>query len=209
MNKSTYLVNVILTVAVIVLFVLQFTGKKPDTPAADKGLIQSENNAVSSDQPLIAWVNIDSLLNNLEMYNDLHKQLETKGRRMETEMAGKSRAFEQQVLDLQDKVQKGTVSMSMAKVLEQDLAVKERELYQLRNEFQVKFAEEEQVALGKIQASINDFLKEYNTEKGYHFILSNAYSGPVLFAHPTLDITAEVLAGLNAKYQKEKQKTTK
>jgi len=209
MNKSSYIVNVVLSVAVIILFVLQLTGKKSDPVVSDKSAASAEVAATNGDSPRIAWVNIDSLLNNLEMYNDLHKQLEAKGRRMESEMAGKTKAFEQQFLDLQDKVQKGSVSMSMAKVLEQDLAVKERELLQLRNEFQMRFAEEEQQALAKIQASITDFLEVYNADKGFQFILSNAYSGPVLYAHPALDITAEVLAGLNAKYQTEQKKTSK
>ena len=125
----------------------------------------------------IAWVNMDLLLNNYDMYFDIQKDMEAKGRKMEAELNAKSSAFEKQMIDFQEKVQKGLVTRSQAQTMQQELAEKEQQLYQYRDELRMQFAEEEQVMLRRIHQSIYDYLKEYNKDKGYHIILSSSSFG--------------------------------
>lgn len=203
MKKTSLVVNIVLAIAVVALYILHFTGV-PKT-----AITQSEDGVASSQfvgEHAIAWVNMDSLLNNYDMYFDIQAELESKGRKMETDMTTRTRAFERQMIDFQDKVQKGLVTRSTAQQMQQDLAVKEQELYQYRDELRMQFAEEEQVMLRRIQHSITDYLKEYNKEKGYQVILSGAFGGPVLYGSPAIEITNEVLNGLNAEYSKSKTK---
>jgi len=56
---------------------------------------------------------------------------------------------------------------------------------------------------------INQFLVEYNEEHGYQYILAKQFPGPILYSDTTMDITADVIAGLNAKYSAEKDKAKK
>jgi outer membrane protein len=49
----------------------------------------------------------------------------------------------------------------------------------------------------------------YNKDKGFHLILSSTFGGPLLYGHPALDITQEVLKGLNQKYSSERTSNTK
>ncbi len=153
-----------------------------------------------------AWVNVDTLINNYDMYFDRQKELEESGRKSEAELTTKSRDFEREATDFQNKVQKGLVTRSQAEQLQQGLAVKEQELYRLRDELRAKIADEQQVKLRLIQVSITDFLTEYNKTKGYHVILSSTFGGPLLYGHPSLDITQDVLKGLNEKYSSVKNK---
>ncbi len=153
-----------------------------------------------------AWVNVDTLINNYDMYFDMQKELEESGRKSEAELTTKSRDFEREANDFQNKVQKGLVTRSQAEQLQQGLAVKEQELYRLRDELRAKIADEQQVKLRLIQVSITDFLTEYNKTKGYHVILSSTFGGPLLYGHPSLDITQDVLKGLNEKYSSVKNK---
>jgi outer membrane protein len=203
MKKSTLAINVILAVAVVVLYVLHFVG-------IPKGSAVSSNDSNSTEivagERAIAWVNIDSVLNNYDMYFDIQKELEEKGRKMETDMTTRTRSFEKQMMDFQDKVQKGLVTRSTAQQMQQDLSAKEQELYLFRDELRMKFAEEEQVMLRRIQNSITEFLKEYNKDKGYEIILSGAFGGPLLYGHPSIEITKDVTAGLNVEYNKTRTK---
>jgi len=153
-----------------------------------------------------AWVNVDTLINNYDMYFDMQKELEESGRKSEAELTTKSRDFEREATDFQNKVQKGLVTRSQAEQLQQGLAAKEQELYRLRDELRAKIADEQQVKLRLIQVSITDFLTEYNKTKGYHVILSSTFGGPLLYGHPSLDITQDVLKGLNEKYSSVKNK---
>ena len=43
-------------------------------------------------------------------------------------------------------------------------------------------------------------MESYNEEKGYAMILSNTAGVPVIVGDPALDITDDVIAGLNAEY---------
>ncbi len=51
----------------------------------------------------------------------------------------------------------------------------------------------------QLNDSIEKFIKEYNATRGYDAILFKAAG---LYFNPALDITAEVVAGLNARYNK-------
>jgi len=48
-----------------------------------------------------------------------------------------------------------------------------------------------------IHDNLSRFLKEYNKEKNYYFILGYQRGSGILFANDSLDITKEVLEGLN------------
>ena len=39
----------------------------------------------------------------------------------------------------------------------------------------------------------------------FQYILAKQFPGPILYSDSTLDITADVIAGLNAKYNSEKK----
>jgi Skp family chaperone for outer membrane proteins len=66
--------------------------------------------------------------------------------------------------------------------------------------------EEGVVAQRQVLEYINMYLVEFNAEHGYQYILAKQFPGPILFSDSTLDITTDVIAGLNAKYNAEKAK---
>lgn len=207
MKKFTLIFNIVLALAVVVLFVLHFASKSGKSTATSNG--KAETTTELSANFTAAWVNVDTVLNTYDMYFDMRKELEVNSRKLEAELNAKSRTFEKEAMDFQDKVQKGLVTRSEAQQLQATLANKEQELYRLRDEMRMQLAEEEQVKLRKIQNSITEFLKEYNEDKGYHIILSSTFGGPLLYGHPSLDITADVVKGLNAKYSVNRPKENK
>lgn len=203
MKKFTLIFNIILALAVVALFVLHFTQKSGKSHTNKSG--KEEAVADLSGQFKAAWVNMDTILNNYDMYFDLRKELEESSRKLEAELNSKSKNFEKEAMDFQDKVQKGLVTRSEAQQLQAALANKEQELYRLRDDMRMQLSDEEQVKLRVIQNSITEYLKTYNVDKGYYLILSNTYGGPLLYGHPALDITNDVLKGLNEKYVAEKK----
>lgn len=61
--------------------------------------------------------------------------------------------------------------------------------------------EQENFAIA-LQDSLDSFLKEYNRSKKYTMIFNKAV---MLYADPAMDITSEVVAGLNKRYQKNRR----
>jgi outer membrane protein len=49
----------------------------------------------------------------------------------------------------------------------------------------------------QLQKNIDDYLATYNKDGKYDYILSYSRSGSILFANKALDITDDVLKGLN------------
>ena len=192
----------------LALTVVSFLSSCKSKSNENKTQASSENasNTTLSSQFSAAWINIDTLLNNYDMYFDMKRELEESGKKLEATLNGKSRDFEKQAADFQDKVQKGLVTRSQAQQMQNDLAGKEQELYKLRDDLRNQLAEEQEVKLRQIHQSITDYLAIYNKDKGYHMILSSTFGGPLLYGHPAIDITREVIKGINEKYIADKKK---
>lgn len=204
MKKGSLIFNIVLAVAVVVLYVLHFTsGNSTSTaPASSRAVIDSMTDISSN----VVYVNIDSLFGNLDMFYDLRNDLMEKQKSSEATLNSKAKKFEENYLDLQNKVQKGLVTRSTAAEMEKQLATDQEDLMRLRDELQYNLAEEEQVMHRRMMNEIVEYLDEYNKQYGYQYILGHSYGGNILHANKNLDITAEVLTGLNNKYKENKTK---
>ena len=69
---------------------------------------------------------------------------------------------------------------------------------------QQEVQEEQVVMMNQLGDAIQTFLNKYNEEKQYAMIITNSGGAPVITADPALDITEDVIAGLNDEYIKTK-----
>ncbi len=201
MKKITPVLSVISIIAVIVLYVLHFTSSTESIPKS------SYNDSTSySGASNIAYINIDSVMVNYDMYNDLANEWEAKAKTSDAEFQSKQRSFQKSAEDFQYKVQRGLITRSEAEQLQQNLAVEEQKLVQLQNQLQGALAEEQQVSNRKVLNSIMEYLKKMEGIHGYQYILGTTFGGNVMYAHESLNITDEVVEGLNKEYQDSKEK---
>ena len=173
------------------------------------GTVQPAGNgaAVAAPQGSIVYIQLDSLVSQYDMFNDLRSELESKAQAIQDDLTKKGRSFESAVKDFQTKIEKGLLTRSQAEEQQQKLAEREQNLQSLSQQKQYEMAEEEAVMSRKVMDAVNTFLKKYNEEKGYALILTtSAASNTVIVGNPALDITKDVLAGLNDEYIKSKNK---
>ena len=83
-----------------------------------------------------------------------------------------------------------------------EIEQQQQELQALQEELAVQFDQEQQKYNKEMRDSIQSFLREYNKSKGYSIILSKAGDN-ILYADPAMDITEDVVAGLNKRYKKK------
>ncbi|MFP4366980.1 MAG: OmpH family outer membrane protein [Bacteroidales bacterium] len=200
MKNLSLIVNVILGVAVAVLYFLHFNGPAINEDLQDESVERGEYLPSSAN---IVYVNFDTLLNNYDMFFELQKKFLEKQQSLESDLTRSSRSYENQVVDFQDKVQKGLVTRSQAQQLELELTQLQQELMQQREQYSQELMEEEQVMNRQLQHSIYDYLEEYNKDHDYHYILSHSFGGPFLYTDENLNITRDVIEGLNKKYQED------
>ena len=204
MKRVNLIINIVLVIAVGVLFVLYFTGKKKSGPAQTEEKLV-ENNSTGKGE--MAYINIDTLMNNMDMFFDVRNKLIDKQKSSEAELNSRSKDFEKEAIDFQEKVRKGLVTRSRAQEIEQELYLEQQNLIGFKDKLSLELAEEEQVMNRQLIYYITDYLKEYNKEKKYQFIISNSLGGPLLYASDKQDITNDVVEGINAKYAKEREKS--
>ena len=150
----------------------------------------------------IVYIQVDSLVNQYDMYNDLKSELESKVQAVQEDLTKKGRSFESAVKDFQAKIDKGLLTRSQAEEQQQKLVEREQNLQGLSQQKQMELAEEEAVMMRRVMDAIQTYITKYNQDKGYALILSV----PVLAGDPSLNITQDILAGLNEEYIKSKNK---
>ena len=69
----------------------------------------------------------------------------------------------------------------------------------------MQLAEEEQVMYRQVLNEVMEYLEEYNADYNYKYIFSKSFGGQILYTDKSLNITSDVLKGLNEKYKKEKK----
>jgi outer membrane protein len=197
MKKSSLIINVILAVAVVALYILHFTSGNAT------GISSSEATSSSEiDKGGIVYINIDSVLTNYAMYEEIIEELQSKLSVREAELQSKERKLQQNFADYQNKAQKGLITRSEAAQIEQNLQVEQQQLMQLQQQMQFEMAEEEQVSQRKVLNSIMEYLSSLEAEKNYEFVLGTTFGGNVLYANDNLNITEEVIEGLNKEHTK-------
>lgn len=202
MKKLNLIINVVLIAAIGILYFLHFKSDSPKEQSKDANSA-SEISLSKSELP-IAYVQIDSLLNQMTMYADLTDNLTTKQQKLETSFGSQYQSFEKEVLDFQNKANKGLLTRKEAQDIETQLGNKRNELENQRNSYMNELQEEGRVSQNKVINYIMEYLKEYNADNKYPYVLSYSFGGGILYANKGLDITSEVLAGINTKYESEK-----
>ena len=197
MKNLSIVLNVVLFVAVIVLYVLYFScHKSPETAMTSKV-------AGTADATKIVYINTDTLLNNYQLAVELNEAFLKKQEDRRTELNIKAKAIDQEGTEFQRKLQNnGFISEARAIEARDQLLVKQENFRRLQQEMMDKASREQSELNKQLFDEITNFLKEYNKEKGFSIVLSTQLGGNVLYAEDGFDITKEIVDRLNANYKK-------
>lgn len=166
------------------------TGAKPQTVANRKG-----------EMPNYRYVDSDTLLARYNLAKDYQEEM----MRQQNNYDNTARQREAAIQSLMAKYQKQAQSNSMdeaayqkamADVQKRQQAA-EKELGQMQINMQNQMMEAQKI----VNDSIMNYIDEYNKSHGYDAIFMKAAT---LYISPDLDITDEILEGLNARYNKKK-----
>jgi outer membrane protein len=88
------------------------------------------------------------------------------------------------------------------KQLSQELIrTKQRQLMDYQQAMNTQAQQEDQKMTGEVLTQINAYLKKYGKAHGYKIVMAATEYGNIAYADESLDITADVLKGLNEEYQ--------
>jgi outer membrane protein len=206
MKNIQTIVNIVFGAAILFLIYLHYFSGSAPGPAQvsvsggpSKVLLPDSANKFGA----VAFVNTDSLLDKFESFKAMRQAFENKSVQAENELAGRMRALESEYMDVQKKIQAGTMTETLIKDAEQSLGRKQQELAMLREQRTGQLMEEEKNLSKKLNDQIFDYMQEYAPAHGLKYVLGYTRGGGILYAADSLDITPAVLDGLNRKYGKK------
>ena len=205
MKNTSLILSIISLVAVVVFGILSLTkgGKTSEANAEGEAV---EAAASKGD---IVYIDLDRILLEYDMANDLRSVVETKVQNIQAEVNRRGKKLENDVLEFQNKIDKGLLTRTNAEVQGQKLQQQELEFNNYAAQKQQEIQEEQVVMMNQLGDAIKTFLDKYNEEKQYAMILTNSGGAPVITGDAALDITDDVLAGLNEEYIKTKNDKSK
>ena len=137
----------------------------------------------------------------------MEAELEKSGSRIESELKAKANALQQEAYTFQEKIQAGSVTQEQAQAKEAELMQKQQDLYQLKQTYEEKAADETMKKNEELRKEIFAFIDKFNKEHdNYTFVLSYSSIGSIMVADSSLDITKPILEGLNEEYKKSKER---
>lgn len=176
-------------------------GNKSTTPK-ENGLPKAgEKQEVAS---RIAYVEIDSLMTQLEMCKEAKQRLEAKSESYRKELDAKSASFQKAYAEFAQKMQStGYASQAEYEAAQKKLQSMQENGAKLEQQYAEKLAIEQEEFNKSLRDSLKAYIDILNSDHKYTMILSKSGDN-VLYADPSLDITNEVIKGMNKRYKKQK-----
>lgn len=199
MKHTSLIATILLFLAIAVLYILYFTGKK----GTSNGKGDAQQTEVQAGLKF-AYVKADSLILNYDLAQDLHDEFTKKQDAYTSEYGSRRKAFEKEATEFQQKLQRGGFLTEQRAMQERDrLVSKEQEITKLDQELSSKLAEMQQTNNQQLIDSLITYLKIYNKDRKYDYILNSA---DILIGPDASNITKEVLLQMNVRYQASKPK---
>lgn len=193
MKNLSLILNIVLLVAVGVLYYLYFS--------ASKSPVASGASSTPGDVR-IAYINSDTILK----YYDYHKAsmevMEAKAKRLEQDFRNRAQGLQNEFSAYQRNV--NSMTLGQVKATEEDLQKKQQNLQMYQQSLNQEVMNDEAKLSKELYERITNFLKKYSQEKGLQVVLKYDPSSDLLMGSETLDISKDVIQGLNAEYKNEK-----
>jgi len=189
MKNLSLILNAVLLVAVGVLFYLHF---------APKSSI-AETESVNPSDFKIAYINSDSVLKNYEFFKVNIEKLESKGKKLDQDLQNRAQSLQNDITAYQRNY--GSMTIGQAKAVEDDLGKKRQNLELYQRSLEQELMTEQGKMNEDLYKKVTDFLKIYAEQKELQIVLKFNPSSDLLYGGKSVDITNEVIQGLNEAYK--------
>ena len=200
MKQLSLVVNVVLALAVAILYYLHFTDKKsPEKkakPVAASSAGTTANPALT--RSAIAYVELDSLNEKISYIKNRRKELEAEQQAIENEWESGYRGLENQKNNF---LKKGAaITQEEAEQFQGVLIQQQQQIDAKKQSLNQKLTEKSYKFMEDIQKKLKDFLAEYNEDKNFMYIFTTGNGLEyMVYKDSSLNITQDVIEGMNEK----------
>lgn len=149
----------------------------------------------------IAYVEVDSIMTQYEFCKEYSLILEKKSQNIQSTLQQKGQALQSAAANFQQKLQQNAYTREQAEQIQASLQKQNADLEALQARLSAEFQNETAKFNEALHDSLQNFINKYNKEKKYTMILSKSGDN-ILYANKGIDITDEIVKGLNKAYKK-------
>lgn len=191
MKSNSWIFNGVLAVAVVILYILQFTSGTTPVKASAAGGTGTK----------VAYFEIDSIQNSYEFFKEVKSSLQVKDMENAKELTALKNAFAAKYQDLQ----KNGRSLSQSEIVsrQQELAQLEKNYTNKEQQLSQELQEESFKRLQEVKKKIETFLEKYNKNKEFAYIFSSN-ADLMYYKDTAYDITSDIIKGLNSEHISKK-----
>jgi len=195
-KNLSLILNVVLFVAVAVLYFLHFSNQSNSEEVSGSTMVNS--------LPVnIAYINSDTLLKNYEFSKVASDQLENRKDELQAEYENRARGLQTEITNFQRNAQNMTIAQ--ARAVEEDLTKKQQNLMRYQETLSQTLLQEESKISNELYNKVANYLRDYGLANNYQIVLTYQKGSGVLYANDSLNITQKIISGLNQAYQVESQ----
>jgi len=155
--------------------------------------------ATSSSQENIAYVEIDSIMNQYTYWKEVTKILEAKEKNIQKTLAGKQQALQQAAANFQRNVQANKYTQEQAQQIQAGIQKQAADAESLQQRLGAEYQKEVSNYNKALSDSVHNYLKSFNKDKKYVMILAKSGDN-ILYADEACNITSDVVQGMNKAY---------
>ncbi|HMT74574.1 MAG TPA: OmpH family outer membrane protein [Chitinophagaceae bacterium] len=200
MKNGLIIWNVVLTLIAGYLLFNQFGGKNSKRVAK-----AATSDSLSVGRPVkIAYFEMDSVATGFVLVKNLKADLTRMETDIETSVAGATKNLQEKYNYYQNLDKEGKLTPEQAQGAAQELKKMEDDINSMRSRKEQDYMDFKARRQNDIKKKIEDFIKEFNKNRGYTFVLSDD-PGLFYYRDTTYNITKEVVKGLNETHKNEKK----
>lgn len=214
MSRTTGLLLIVWNVILSVLLGWSLLRKAPtaesaaateDAPADDTTLVvnASRDTSVLKDAR-IAYFFLDTLRAHMELLKEREAHYKSEGQRLEGSWQKQLAKAQAEADQLMNKDHTYSTKAEMAADQER-LQELEQTIAQQKQTSEERMQRLELDILAEVSSEIEDFLADYNETAGFDYIISVEPGGQVWVGNPDLDISQQVIDGMNARHRAKKK----
>ncbi|MFL5743570.1 MAG: OmpH family outer membrane protein [Niastella sp.] len=197
MKNISTLLSIIALVLIGVLFYFQFAKGNQQKKVA----VKNDNNAATSFA--VAYFDIDSLQEHYEYFKDVSGDMKKKENAMNAELNDLTNKYQRTVRKWQEKG--NNITQPEMESAQREVGLLQQQIQQRKGELEQEMQKLQVDRMSELRKQVEEFLKDYNKDKKFAYILSYEPGFIIYYKDPAYNITGDLINGLNTQYKDKKK----
>ncbi len=203
LNKNYFMKKTHLTIsfAIVIIWFASFAMESCQNSTSVQTNSSSSNNTLN-----IAYVKLDTLVEAYHFFSDEKTALLAESQQKQSDLEARYRNLQRRAYEIQSQVQNRMMTPTKAQKKQEQLAKDEQKILADKQMYELEILEKNQDLMKKVLDSIKNYVAIYNKDHNFNLIMTNDTLGStILYAEDQMDITDDILTGLNKRYLNSKK----